>query len=197
MDAADISFEHLPILRPEEVRESVRTGEELRIGSASLTHITFDDPNILTKLREFSAQELIVLHRDGTILGRLERTIPSPLPEYADHILAICARHIHEIRSRCNVIIHVLAEKERALGDNPSQQFFLHRLTEGARLGLVNIELSIQRIRNGLEAALYHEFAHDIFHEEEFLTRIEAHIHKQYAQEKQLLVILEQPLGLT
>lgn len=197
MDIADISFEHLPVLPPEDVREHVRAGEVLHIGSVSLAPVIFNDPNILTKFREFSAQELIVIQDDDTVLGRLARPIPSPLPEYADRMLALCTRHIHEIRTRCNVIIHALAEKERALSESPSQQYFLRRLTQGTRVGLVNIEFSIQCIRNNLEAALYHDFAHDIFHEEEFLTRIEAHIHEQYAQEKQLLATLEEPLGLT
>lgn len=195
MDPNDISFDHLPLLQAEEVREHVRAGEELSIGSLSLGYVAPDDPNILTKLREFSAQELVV-HHDGIVLGRLERRNPSPLPEYADRILALCTSHIHGIRSRCNTLLRTLAEKEHTLGESPSEQAFLHRLTEGTRMALVDIEQSIQRIRNGLEASLYYEFLHDTFHEGEFIAQVEAHVHEQYGQEKQLLAVLEQPLGL-
>lgn len=195
MHPNDISFDHLPLLQPEEARESVRAGEELHVGSLSLGYVAPDDPNILTKIREFSAQELVV-HQDGAILGRLERRTPSPLPEYADRILALCQNHIHAIRSRCNAILRALTEKERTLGESPSEQDFFHRMTQGTRLALVGVEQSIQRIRNGLEASLYDKFLHDTFHEEEFLAEVEASVHEQYGQEKQLLTILEQPLGL-
>lgn len=195
MNPNDISFDHLPLLQEEEVRERVRAGEELSVGSLSLGYVAPNDLNILTKLREFSAQELVV-HKDGIVMGRLERRIPSPLPAYADRILALCTGHIHEIRTRCNAILRTIAAKERTIGENPSERSFFHRITQGTRIALVNIEQSIQRIRNGLEASLYHEFMHDTFHEEEFLTQVETHVHEQYEQEKQILAVLEQPLGL-
>ncbi|MBI3336000.1 hypothetical protein HYZ98_00340 [Candidatus Peregrinibacteria bacterium] len=179
IDKYGIDTDDLPVLTLNEVREQVRSGQERVIWWWIQATTDMTRKNILNTLREFTEREFIVMDNNKNPIARLKEPTPPPFADVLSPVWAGCAKSMHDIRNRSNLLLQHAEQHETDIS------FFISTC-------LLDIERVIQHARNQLEVTLYRQYIGDIVMDEEQIDMYMHYAQNAFLSPEYALYVLEQ-----